>query len=81
MALTLSSELAYTGICRNDFDRSRHHVSKFFQHFVEEWAPIHPLATAARHKKLQLLQKVMLTAQNQQNQQPTMRPRRVLTLL
>ena len=52
------TELIFVSTCRSDFDRGRFYVNKFFQTFVEDWAPIHPLATAARHKKLQLLQKV-----------------------
>jgi hypothetical protein len=53
------SDLAFIAVSRNEFDRARFYVNKFYQQFVKKWSSLHPLAVSARYSQLQPVQQMV----------------------
>lgn len=50
--------MSFVAITKNDFDRARFYIHKFYENFLFDWSKLHPFDFTGKHIKLQNLQKV-----------------------
>ena len=52
-------DLTLLAICRDDLDRARYYITRYYHQFLRRWANLHPLATVGKHNTLQGLQRMV----------------------
>ncbi|KAL2645175.1 hypothetical protein R1flu_012762 [Riccia fluitans] len=53
------TQLATLAVANDQFDRARFYISQCYRSFRKQWTALHPLATGARHRQVEKLQKIV----------------------
>ncbi|KAL3698516.1 hypothetical protein R1sor_012592 [Riccia sorocarpa] len=53
------TQLATVAVANDQFDRARFYISHCYRSFRKHWTALHPLATGARHRQVEKLQKIV----------------------